>query len=704
MKLKNIKKNNKINIGIIVLLIILFFSFKSSISWCVNDNSSVRTRSVDFFLVGESYAAETNTITIPDGSTYEKDKEKSLISGKSWWNKLWDFIGDYFKSKVLAGAVDIVKIIGWIIGALAGLILRIESFFLEKILVLNHEVGDAIFVKVGWKYVRDLADLFFGIVLILIGISTIIGYEKFSVKKLLPTLIILALVINFSFMVCVFFIDLGNVFIDYFYNSMSSGGNWHGVGDLLAFKSGFFEIEKGLSSDSMNNLTASGMVSVAISAVLFNSFLAFTLVLVIGAVVVLFFIRFAALAMLIILAPIAWVFMLVPTDLSQRDVFSEWLSSFIKWIIFGPAMMFFIWLAIFIGSSPELSSLTAGAEEGDKFISASKMALNVLGGAVTTMIFLIGGLKISTKFGIHGAEKINGWVDKKRAQAQGFAKRTAAWPVKYTGKTMGRVAKKAGSSIYETGLEKVSNSRIPVLNRMALKKSIQRDQRKAEIAKEQVEFLSRYNKGQLEQMARSGIRSFPGFDTQGPLSFKTAMQAALMKKGSVLQSGQISEKSIIEIKKYLPDLIGRYPMFTGKPASDVVKNMSASQAQNIALVDMIKDSIMPNHNITGETRKTINNWMDDFFKNIHQTSTSAFAGMVTNASQDVSVLQEFAKKYKEAIASKLGKSLSDLTGLDIRDYLKIHNPGHLDWLDSNTAKNLGVRDMFLGYMERSVKS
>ena len=165
--------------------------------------------------------------------------------------------------------------------------------------------------------------------------------------------------------------------------------------------------------------------------------------------------------MLIILAPIAWVFMILPAEIDKQGVFNKWLGSFVKWVMFAPVMMFFIWLAIFIGSNKNLISLnqenpqaassnrqvvistrsqtanlsqqlaanpsqlaaddnkSQNSDQGqesqednpDKILDAAQISINLLGGIIIMIIFLVGGMKIALEFGVHGAGMVNGWVN-----------------------------------------------------------------------------------------------------------------------------------------------------------------------------------------------------------------------------------------------------------------------------------------------------
>ncbi len=687
----------------------------------------------------KDYSANEISVAMPDDIT---DKDTT-----SWIEKLFSFILNPVKSAVISSIVKVISfILKYIVTAIAALILKLESYGIEKAYIMNHQIAQMDYVKIGWKFVRDFADLFFGLALILIGISTIIGYEKFNAKKMLPTLIIVALLINFSFMFCVFLIDFSNVFSDYFYHSMTQGGHWRwkSLGDLLSFKASFDQLYQ--ANLRMSTGDSFALLGGALAGMFIKTFMAIILVVVIGGAVVLFFIRFVVLSILIIIAPIAWVFMVLPSDIDTQNVFNKWLGSFTKWLMFAPTMMFFLWLAIFIGTNTHLiptnqqssqnysqnnkisTNLNSNnnwqtanisqqlAESSQKNSSnnyknslkkensptnykldGGKMALNLMIGDIVVIILLIAGMKTSLEFGIHGAGITNKWVSKAQSKAGNLAKR----PVVASKEAGQRLARKAGGRAYDETLEKVGGSSLfdrrglRWISNRANARLMERQKKSAAEAEKQIESLKSYNSEDLLKMVKRGAKSVPGFNKAGPLSFKAAVQAMLMKSGKALQNGQLDDQATQEIKKYLPGIMKNYPMLSGKDALTTIQSLSQDQAKNMALVDMVKYSIAPPPGITGTAKAELDKWSKEFFENITQANAAAFAGMITNVSKDAKVLEEFSRQYKTSIAKEVGKSVGALTEADITTYLDKNNPGQLSWLKSNAAKNLGISDAFL---------
>src|SRR3989338_9536011 len=75
-------------------------------------------------------------------------------------------------------------------------------------------------IKDGWTMVRDLLNLVFIFILLYAAISTILQYGNMDIKKILPSLIIAALLINFSMLITKMVIDASHIFAWEFYNQI----------------------------------------------------------------------------------------------------------------------------------------------------------------------------------------------------------------------------------------------------------------------------------------------------------------------------------------------------------------------------------------------------------------------------------------------------------------------------------------------------
>src|SRR3989338_453871 len=124
-------------------------------------------------------------------------------------------------------------------------------------------------VQLGWTVVRDVSNMFFIIVLLVIAVATIFKVESYSYRALLPKLLIMAILINFSRMITSFFIDFAQIIMLTFVNSFRdiAGGNIInavGIGDILSYSA-----KKTVSGQDVESLKALGglLLGLAVAAV-----------------------------------------------------------------------------------------------------------------------------------------------------------------------------------------------------------------------------------------------------------------------------------------------------------------------------------------------------------------------------------------------------------------------------------------------------
>jgi hypothetical protein len=100
----------------------------------------------------------------------------------------------------------------------AGLMGNLFDFF------LGYSLSDASyraeFAVRGWQIVRDICNIFFVIILVWVGIMTVFKTSSYNPKKVLATLVINALLINFSLFVTRVVIDVSNITARVFYHSV----------------------------------------------------------------------------------------------------------------------------------------------------------------------------------------------------------------------------------------------------------------------------------------------------------------------------------------------------------------------------------------------------------------------------------------------------------------------------------------------------
>src|SRR3989344_2666981 len=101
---------------------------------------------------------------------------------------------------------DMLASIAQIIIELVGKIFTVLIEILLAVVDYNDFINAPAVIK-GWVLVRDVANMAFLIIFIAIAFATILGIEKYEYKQLLPKLLIMAVLVNFSRTICGIIID-----------------------------------------------------------------------------------------------------------------------------------------------------------------------------------------------------------------------------------------------------------------------------------------------------------------------------------------------------------------------------------------------------------------------------------------------------------------------------------------------------------------
>jgi hypothetical protein len=308
-----------------------------------------------------------------------------------------DFVGSLFSG--------FSYMIAWLIGSLVA----VAGQLVDAMLTINQQIlKENDFITIGWQIVRDIANLGFVLVIIVIAFATILRREQYGVTKLLPKLIAAAIIVNFSFAIAAAFINFTNILTDFFIHRATDGN----VSRLSEYMAGSMGIHKfylpeqepeqeggvplppGLGSEEDASLAGrfGASLLLGIAQIVFTTIFLLIALFVFLAFALMLLIRYIYITFLVIISPIVWLFWVVPALAGQ---FSKWWDKFLRWVFFAPALSFFIYLAFL------------SVEESAWQVRPYSGAFAAIITQGTTMIvlsgILIGGLIISQKMGIVGA-------------------------------------------------------------------------------------------------------------------------------------------------------------------------------------------------------------------------------------------------------------------------------------------------------------
>ncbi len=272
--------------------------------------------------------------------------------------------------------------LGWIICGLIktistvndGIFAILQQWLFINPVALSTEPGkDSLYTT--WKVFRDVANIAFIIALMIVIFSqaTSVGLSSYGIKKMLPKIIVSIILVNLSFFICKFAVDISNIiggsiggFFDAGIKAISSGRNF---GNLNAIS------WDGLVTALITGGAATGVIFAAISAGGGWAALAMLLPFVVTAlfaVVTTFLVvmvRQAVLILLVVLSPLAFVAYILP---NTEKWFDKWKDTF--------ATVLFLY--------PLIALLFSGSKLAAWVIISSGMSTNPADGISPSLMFI----------------------------------------------------------------------------------------------------------------------------------------------------------------------------------------------------------------------------------------------------------------------------------------------------------------------------
>ncbi len=333
-------------------------------------------------------------------------------------------------------ATMVFRILAFILNFVFGLLFILGGFLVNLMMHLNADIlnQNNALVGVGWTIARDVANLGFVLMMIIVAVATIVRYERFSAKSLLPKLIGAAIIVNFSLTIAGIFITFSNSLTNVFLNGKMSGDMVSAIDNAFAPQKLLLPPENPEPPNPADQGSAAGGVTAAaltsIAGLIFTTAFTAIAALVMIALALMLLIRYVYLSFLLIVAPLVWLFWVFPP---LNKLFNEWWSKFLDWVFFAPAVSFFIYVALtgaqFLGSAQISTGGSVGSVLETTFSQGAQMV--VLAG------ILLGGLIAAKSMGIAGAagainiakstgKQVRGWAGKASARMATAPLRTQA--------------------------------------------------------------------------------------------------------------------------------------------------------------------------------------------------------------------------------------------------------------------------------------
>lgn len=256
----------------------------------------------------------------------------------------------------------VVTGIGWIVCPIVRFMAEIVDAsygYVRSLLVVQPllTTGNSQPTYQAWEIMRNFANVAFVIAFLIIIFSqvTSVGLTNYGIKKLLPRIIIAAILVNVSFWVCAIAVDLSNIV----------GSSVNGVFDSI--RENLAQQPAPGEENAFNNgegwlgiagaVLAGGLVAGGIAYATISAFIPAVLVAVIAIVTVflVLVIRQALIILLVIVSPLAFVAFLLP---NTENMFNRWRS------LFQTLLLMFPIIAALFGASALASYIIMRSADG----------------------------------------------------------------------------------------------------------------------------------------------------------------------------------------------------------------------------------------------------------------------------------------------------------------------------------------------------
>ncbi len=301
----------------------------------------------------------------------------------------------------------------WFIDSIAEALIAFFGNLLVSMIKQGSYINHVI-VKEAWPFIQGVANLGFIFVLLYIALATTLRMEAVgtSVQRLLPKLLIGALLVNFSLVVGGLLIDTSRVIMAAEMRLMSGGEvtpdklpdkllerSRAVEGQVNAFKSSSGAYRGGFWATALRLIQGS-----AFRVLLAAAF---------GVVAINLFVRYIALIVLLIFSPIPYLAFILP---KTKGISDHWWGMFLKWVFYGPIVLFFLIIITQIQNIDVATSAATSSENIDT--AAFKEFVKFI---IIVSLFFVANT-VGKKFAGVGSDAVMSFAAKnKRAAAIGVA-------------------------------------------------------------------------------------------------------------------------------------------------------------------------------------------------------------------------------------------------------------------------------------------
>ena len=248
-----------------------------------------------------------------------------------------------------------IEWIGWIVCPIVrgstGVVVGLYNFMQANFLNIK---SDQLFSNSGkgqeafkhWVAFRDIANIFFVIMIAIIIFSQVtgVGISNYGIKKMLPKIIIYAILVNISWYIVVIAIDISNIVGSTLFKWLSDNGNWSFSSDVQKETSPVEGILTGAATTGA--LIAAGVTAALVGGATILLFIVSAALAVVMTVFILM-IREAAVIVLVVTSPLAFVAGLLP---NTEGLFKKWIKLTKNMLMIYPICSLIVGGALFVSN------------------------------------------------------------------------------------------------------------------------------------------------------------------------------------------------------------------------------------------------------------------------------------------------------------------------------------------------------------------
>jgi len=319
----------------------------------------------------------------------------------SWW---------FIDEMALAFATMITQILLLIAQLFIQLTVWVSQFFI--VVASYSDFINSSAVKLGWVLVRDVVNMFFVLILLVIAFATVLGIPNYEWQKLMIKLLFAAVLVNFSRLICGVIIDVSQVFMMTFVNGFAATAGGNVINGLNLNTLYSYSKEMSISDSAIYGKagSATDVFITGIAAVFFAVISFFVL----GAYAFIMLARVVALWTLIILSPIAFISSVLP---ATQKYAAEWWKEFNNHVLAGPILAFFFWLSFaIVGDGNSFNEFTVSSKdqaEVEGLFSTTgtgiseAMGWGKMASFAIAIALLMTGVKKTNELGVTGASALS---------------------------------------------------------------------------------------------------------------------------------------------------------------------------------------------------------------------------------------------------------------------------------------------------------